>query len=68
MIAVSRDNMHVDREKKSAEFWLDPVVSLTENYGYSRKELRDVERIARENPEKLRNEWDTFCGGNSRLI
>jgi len=57
--------MHVDRENKSAKFWLDPVVSLAENHGYGRKELRDVERIARENLERLRNEWDTFCSGGT---
>jgi hypothetical protein len=58
-------HMHVDRENKSAKFWLDPVVSLAENHGYSRKELRDIERIARENLETLRNEWDTFCNGST---
>jgi len=57
--------MHVDRENKSAKFWLDPVVSLAENHGYSRKELRDIERIARENLETLRDEWDTFCSGST---
>lgn len=59
--------MHVDREAKSAKFWLDPDVTLAENLGYSRKELRDIERIARENLEKLRNEWDTYCTGNLRV-
>jgi len=44
--------------------WLDPDVLLAENYGYSRKELRDIERIARENLERLRDEWDAFCGGH----
>jgi hypothetical protein len=53
--------MHVDREKMSAKFWLEPDVSLADNYGFSRKELRDVERIMRDNLEKLRNEWDAFC-------
>ena len=38
--------MHVDRENKSAKFWLDPDVSLADNHGYSRKELRDIERLA----------------------
>ena len=57
--------MHVDLENSSAKFWLDPDVSLSENHGYGRKELRDIERIARENLEKLRNEWDAFCGGNT---
>lgn len=59
-------HMHVDRENKSAKFWFDPDVALAENHGYNRKELRDIERIARENLETLRNEWDTFCRGSTR--
>jgi hypothetical protein len=43
-------------------------VALEENHGYSRKELRDIERILRENLETLRNEWDTFCSGNTRPV
>lgn len=31
--------------------------------GYSRRELRDIERMARANLELLRNEWDEFCSG-----
>ncbi len=58
--------MHIDREYMSCKFWLDPDVSLAENYGFSRRELREIERTARENLEKLRNEWDAFCVGNSR--
>ena len=53
----------MDRESKSAKFWLDPDVSLADNHGYSRKELRDIERIARESLEILRDEWDAFCSG-----
>lgn len=56
---------HVDREQLSAKFWLDPDVHLADNHGYSRRELRDIERIARENLEQLRNEWDRFCGGDA---
>jgi hypothetical protein len=56
---------HVDRENKSAKFWLDPDVSLAENYGYNRKELRDLERLIKENVERLNNEWDAFCSGYS---
>ena len=55
--------MHVDRENRSAKFWLDPV-SLAENYGYSRRELRDIERTTKENVDRLRNEWDDFRGSN----
>lgn len=59
--------MHVDRENKSAKFWLDPDVSLAKNHGYSRKELRDIERIARNNVEELRNEWNAFCGDRTGI-
>lgn len=58
-------HMHVDRESFSAKFWLDPDVALEANYGYNRKELRNLERITRENLELLRNEWDAFCNANS---
>ena len=45
--------MHVDRERMSAKFWLDPDVTLAANYGFNRKELQDIERIMRENLELL---------------
>ncbi len=58
-------HVHVDREKMSAKYWLDPDVSLADNYGFSRKELRDIERMIRNNLEKLRNEWDAFCDADN---
>jgi hypothetical protein len=60
-------HMHIDRGNQNAKFWLDPDPALVENHGYGRSELRDIERIARENLEKLRNEWDAFCSGNPRV-
>ena len=51
----------------SAKFWLDPDVSLVENHGFGRKELRNIEQIARKNMERLRNEWDAFCGDYTRI-
>ena len=55
----------VDRENKSAKFWLDPDVLLDDNHGYSRQELRVIERVTRENLEELRYEWDAFCSGHT---
>jgi Domain of unknown function (DUF4160) len=57
--------MHVDRESRSAKFWLDPDVRLATNHGYSRRELRDIERIIREHLETLRYEWDACCSGDT---
>jgi hypothetical protein len=58
-------HMHVDRERLSAKFWLDPDVSLVANYGYSRRELREIESLIRLNLRRLRDEWDTFCYPNA---
>jgi hypothetical protein len=57
--------MHVDRESRSAKFWLDPDVRLATNHGYSRRELCDIERIISEHLETLRHEWDAFCSGDT---
>jgi hypothetical protein len=58
-------HVHVDRENKSAKFWLDPVVILAVNYGYSRAELRQIESILTEELDLLRERWYDFCGGHS---
>ena len=57
--------MHVDREQLSAKLWLDPDVRIAENLGYSRQELREIERIARQHVDLLRGEWDEFCGNDT---
>ena len=51
----------IDRENLSAKVWLDPDVRVEENLGYNRHELRVIERLAHENLEVLRNEWDKLC-------
>ena len=57
--------MHIDRENLSAKFWIEPDVSLDHNYGYARRELREIERITRSNLETLKNEWNKFCDSDS---
>jgi Domain of unknown function (DUF4160) len=59
--------VHADRENRSAKFWLDPNASLATNHGYGRRELRDIERIIRDNLELLRIESDEFCTGYIRV-
>jgi Domain of unknown function (DUF4160) len=59
-------HMHVDHGSLSAKFWLDPDVRLAENHGHSRRELREIERITRDNLEGLRNAWDSFCHDGTR--
>ena len=58
--------MHVDRGGLTMKLWLDPDVLSADSHGFSRRELREIERIAREHLEQLRNEWNSFCTGSGR--
>ena len=51
----------VDRDDRSVEFWLDPVV-MARNHGFSARELRQNEAVVNENVELLRRAWDEFFG------
>ena len=53
--------MHIERERSSAKFWLDPVV-LAGSYGFARSELLDIEGIVAENEQMLRKAWDDYFG------
>ncbi len=54
-------HVHVDRDNLSAKFWLNPV-SLAYNRGFSARELRQVERIVRENRQQLLEDWNEYFG------
>ena len=53
--------MHVERERSSAKFWIDPVV-LARSHGFARSELLDIQRIVAENEQKFRKAWDDYFG------
>ncbi|MCB0062406.1 MAG: DUF4160 domain-containing protein [Caldilineaceae bacterium] len=53
---------HVWRDDCEAKFWLDPVV-LAYNKGFRRKEIRQIERMVRDNSDLLRSKWDEHCAG-----
>lgn len=54
-------HVHIDRDDKSAKFWLDPIV-LARNLGFRPKELRVIERLLVENQEALLNTWREHMG------
>ena len=53
--------MHVDRERASAKFWLQPI-SLARNLGFSAHELRVIERLIVENSSGLLKAWNEYFG------
>ncbi len=54
-------HVHVERDASRAKFWLDPV-RLADSSGFSRTEIRVVERLVTEHALELRRKWDAFFG------
>lgn len=50
---------HVDRDRLSAKFWLNPV-SLARNLGFDARELRHIEKIIREHQTELLEAWHGY--------
>ena len=58
-------HVHVDRDDRSAKFWLDPV-GLARNLGFSAHELRDIDRILREHEQELLEAWNGWLRNQAR--
>jgi hypothetical protein len=54
-------HIHVDRERFSAKFWLQPT-SLARNLGFNGRELRAIERIVEENRVLFLERWNGYFG------
>lgn len=52
-------HVHVEREDKKAKFWLDPV-RLERNSGFTRFELRRLQRLVEQHRERLMRVWDGY--------
>jgi len=63
--ATDRDeplHVHVERDNKIAKFWLDPI-RLEYSAGFSRMEIRRIERIVREQQMQLMEAWYAYFRG-----
>jgi hypothetical protein len=63
----SRENrepphIHVKRDRKEAKFWLEPAVSLAQNWGFARHELTVVRRLVVEHRTQLLEAWHEHFG------
>ena len=52
-------HIHVDRDNRSAKFWLDPV-ALERNHGFAGHELRTLERVAGEHQRAFLERWHEY--------
>lgn len=50
-------HVHVTCPDGEAKFWLEPIVSLCENYGLSSRALRELQKIVENRRNEIANAW-----------
>ena len=57
-----RMHIHVYCADGEAKFWLELQIELAKNYGLSRKQLKEIEKIIEEHNEEIKNAWKKVFG------
>ena len=52
-------HIHVERDDDTAKFWLKPV-RLQNSGGFSRKEINQIQKLVKENKDRLLRSWDDY--------
>ena len=55
-------HIHVIRAEGEAKFWLEPEIELARNYGLSRDQLKEAEKIVRKYQNEFRAAWHQYFG------
>jgi hypothetical protein len=58
-------HVHVDRDDRSAKFWLAPV-AVARNLGFTAVELRRVHRLVEDNAPRRLEAWDVYFRNQGR--
>jgi Domain of unknown function (DUF4160) len=54
-------HVHIDRDDRTAKFWLAPVV-LARAFGFSARELAQIESLIQANRQFLLEAWNEYFG------
>jgi hypothetical protein len=54
-------HVHVDRDDKSAKFWLEPI-ALARNIGFRAHELRTIQAIVADHSADFLEAWNGYFG------
>ena len=55
-------HIHVERDDKTAKFWLEPV-RLQNSGGFNRREIFRIQKIVREHQIEILERWHEYFGG-----
>jgi len=56
-------HIHVHGQTGEAKFWMEPNIELSQNFGFSEKELNLVQKLIKEHEDDIRNAWSRHFGG-----
>ena len=57
-----RIHVHVSNEKSTAKIWLEPIVEIAENKGFSEKELNKIIDIVNKNENEFKAKYRLHIG------
>ena len=52
-----RMHVHVFSPDGEAKFWIEPVIALAENFGFSKKQLREIQNVIEERNAEITKAW-----------
>ncbi|ADV81095.1 DUF4160 domain-containing protein [Terriglobus saanensis] len=55
-------HIHVDSAEGEAKFWMQPVIHVAYNDGYSARTLRQLHEIVEANRNRIERAWYDFFG------
>ncbi len=57
-------HVHVACPDGEAKFWLEPLVTLAQNYGLSAKQVKDILAVIEEKKSELTSAWQKHFKGS----
>ena len=58
----SRPHIHVQHTMGQAKFWLEPHVTLAQNYGLGHRQVATAFRLVKEYEDEIRAAWQEHFG------
>lgn len=55
-------HVHVEKGEHEAKFWIEPVVAVAYNDGFSAKVLRDLLDLVTKNQGRIKRAWHDYFG------
>jgi hypothetical protein len=57
-----RIHIHVYKAENDAKYWLEPVIELDYNHGFSTKELKEIFLIVKQNESEFKQKYKEHIG------